>query len=97
MLTISGYGHPHRRDLLRVGALGVGGLKLADVFRVRARAASGSDAPAKSVIMVCLTGGPSHIDTYDPKPDWVLRTSRSARAGRGWRISVCPRAHRSRN
>ena len=62
MLAISGSGHPNRRDLLRIGALGVGSLTLADVLRLRAQAA-GADAPAKSVIMVCLTGGPSHIDT----------------------------------
>src|SRR5438874_2117801 len=69
MLTISGPGRPHRRDLLRVGALGIGGLTLADVLRLRARGAAATAAPAGSVIMVCLTGGPSHIDTYDPKPD----------------------------
>src|SRR4051794_21537787 len=57
-----------RRDFLRLGALGVGGATLADVLRGRARGATPAAAPAKSVIMVCLTGGPSHIDTYDPKP-----------------------------
>lgn len=57
-----------RRDFLRVGALGVGGLTLADVLRLRARGTTATEAPARSVIMVCLTGGPSHIDTYDPKP-----------------------------
>jgi hypothetical protein len=56
-----------RRDFLRVGALGLGGLTLADVLRLRAKA--GTDAPSpRSVIMVCLAGGPSHLDTYDPKP-----------------------------
>jgi uncharacterized protein (DUF1501 family) len=69
MLTISAPALPHRRDLLRIGALGVGGLTLADVLRLRAKAASDTETPPKSVIMVCLTGGPSHIDTYDPKPD----------------------------
>src|SRR5262245_12950120 len=58
-----------RRGFLHLGALGVGGLTLADVLRLRARGATGTPAPAKSVIMLVLSGGPSHIDTYDPKPD----------------------------
>jgi hypothetical protein len=56
-----------RRDFLRVGALGLGGLTLADLLRLRARAASPSSP--RAVIMVCLAGGPSHIDMYDLKPD----------------------------
>jgi hypothetical protein len=56
-----------RRDFLRVGALALGGLTLADVLRSRAQA-SGSSAH-KAVIMVYLPGGPSHIDMYDLKPD----------------------------
>lgn len=59
--------HLNRRDFLRVGALGIGGLTLADLLRLRARAGEGSSA--RSVIMVCLAGGPSHIDTYDLKPN----------------------------
>lgn len=62
-----------RRDFLQVGALTVGGLSLAHVFQLRARAAvvpGGAKAPAagKSVIMVYLHGGPSHMDMYDMKP-----------------------------
>jgi len=56
-----------RRDFLRVGALGLTGLTLADVLRLRAQA--GQTGSPRSVIMVCLAGGPSHIDTYDLKPD----------------------------
>jgi hypothetical protein len=55
-----------RRDFLRVGGLGLGGLTLADVLRLRARAES-RPSP-RAVIMVCLAGGPSHIDMYDLKP-----------------------------
>src|SRR5689334_21945930 len=56
-----------RRDFLCAGALGVGGLSLPDLLRLRAD----GRAPArpKSVIMIFLTGGPSHIDLYDMKPD----------------------------
>jgi hypothetical protein len=58
--------HISRRDFLRVGALGLGGLTLADVLRLRARA--GTTSSPRAVIMVCLAGGPSHIDMYDLKP-----------------------------
>src|SRR5689334_12323772 len=54
-----------RREFFKVGALGLGGLSLADLFRLQGNAASGS---AKSVIMVYLPGGPSHLDMYDLKP-----------------------------
>lgn len=59
---------PNRRNVLQIGALGLGGLSLADVLRLRAQGAGGAAATPKSVIMVCLPGGPSHIDMYDPKP-----------------------------
>jgi uncharacterized protein (DUF1501 family) len=71
MLTFWGAGRRFcdrltRRDFLGVGALGAGGLSLADVLRLRAQAPTGTRP--RSVIMVCLAGGPSHLDTYDPKP-----------------------------
>lgn len=56
-----------RRDFLRVGALGLGGLTLADLLRLRAEGKA--EAGSKSIIMVYLPGGPSHIDMYDLKPD----------------------------
>ncbi|MBL8798994.1 MAG: DUF1501 domain-containing protein [Planctomycetia bacterium] len=56
-----------RRQCLKLGALGLGGLTLPDLLR--ARAAAGQPASRKSVIMICQFGGPSHLDTYDPKPD----------------------------
>jgi hypothetical protein len=59
--------HVHRRDFLKVGALGLGGLTLADVLRLRAQ--EGEAQKPRAVIMVCLAGGPSHIDMYDLKPD----------------------------
>src|SRR5882724_7339414 len=57
-----------RRDFLRVGALSVGGLSMADLLRLNARASS-VPTPGKSVIMVFLHGGPSHLDMYDMKPE----------------------------
>lgn len=71
-LSYSSDGHGaslSRRDLLYAGALGVGGLTLADLMRLRVQGSSVVASPPKSVIMLCLTGGPSHIDTYDPKPN----------------------------
>jgi hypothetical protein len=57
----------NRRDFLRVGGLGLGGLTLPDILRLQAEARSASSP--RSVIMVCLAGGPSHIDMYDLKPE----------------------------
>jgi hypothetical protein len=66
-VTCSG---PGRRDLLRAGVLGFLGLGLDDWFRLRALAADRSrPAPlARNCILIWLAGGPSHIDTFDPKP-----------------------------
>jgi hypothetical protein len=58
-----------RRQFLKVGALSVGGLTLADLLRLKAQGASRAGASGKAVIMVYLNGGPSHIDLYDMKPD----------------------------
>src|SRR6266478_5581398 len=56
-----------RRELLRVGGLAFAGLTLAVLLRLRA--AAGTDTGrGKSVIMIWLRGGPSHIDSYDMKP-----------------------------
>src|SRR5438067_10828032 len=58
-----------RRGFLRAGLLGLGGLGLADLLRLRARGADGKPSPATSCILLWLVGGPSHLDTYDLKPD----------------------------
>ncbi len=56
-----------RRSFLRIGAAGVGGLTLADLLRADANATPG--ATKKSVINIFLSGGPSHQDTFDLKPE----------------------------
>jgi hypothetical protein len=59
-----------RRSFLEIGALGVGGLGLADLLRLRAEAsAAGQPDPDTALIFVWLPGGPPHLDTYDMKPD----------------------------
>lgn len=57
-----------RREFLRVGALGAAGLGLAGYLRL-AEAGEVQNARATAAIFVNLAGGPSHIDTFDLKPD----------------------------
>jgi len=74
MLTI--YGEPakfcdgvSRRSFIKAGFLGAGGLSLADILQLQARAgATGQTARKNSVIFVELAGGPTQFETYDPKP-----------------------------
>ncbi len=56
-----------RGTALGLGTLGCGGLSLVDVLRGDAHAAG--PRAAKSLIYVVLSGGPSHIDMYDLKPE----------------------------
>src|SRR5262245_27467026 len=58
-----------RRSFLKLGSLCVGGLTLADLLRLEAMGAAGKASRSKSVIMIWLEGGPSHIDIYDLKPN----------------------------
>lgn len=55
-----------RRDALAVGALTALGLGLPDLLRSQAR---GPRRRETSVILLWLDGGPSHLETFDPKPD----------------------------
>ena len=56
-----------RRSFVRMGSLAVGGIGLADLLRNESRAAATAKRH-KSVIMVYLTGGIGHQDTFDLKP-----------------------------
>jgi hypothetical protein len=63
-----------RRELLRVGGSAPFGVSLANMLRLgqaQASQASGGAGwgQAKSVILLYLQGGPSHLDLWDPKPD----------------------------
>ncbi len=62
---------PTRRAFLRVGTLGALGLSLGDLLAMRAAAREPSP-PARAVIVLWLWGGPSHLDTFDMKPDAPL-------------------------
>lgn len=59
-----------RRALLQAGAIGACGWSLDALFRAQAnaQAAEQETSPAKSVILLWLWGGPSHLDTFDLKP-----------------------------
>jgi hypothetical protein len=61
-----------RRELLRVGGSAAMGISLANILQLQGAKAEGvAGGPgwgkAKSVILVFLQGGPSHLDLWDPK------------------------------
>src|SRR3990172_9845301 len=65
-----------RRQLLQAGSLGLLGLGAADLFRGRLRASESSSSAglpgfgkAKSCIFLFMWGGPSQLETFDPKPE----------------------------
>ena len=57
-----------RRDFLKVGALGAG-LSLTDYLRMAKAGEVKSTAKAKAAIYIRLGGGPTHMDTFDMKPE----------------------------
>jgi uncharacterized protein (DUF1501 family) len=57
-----------RREFLTIGALTALGLSTTDVLRARAATPS-NRRREMSCILIWLDGGPSHLDTFDPKPD----------------------------
>lgn len=59
-------GPPTRRDILRAGA--VGSLSLSTLLSQRGVAA-GPEPTARACILLFMWGGPSHLDTWDPKPN----------------------------
>jgi len=58
-----------RRNMLKAGMAGLAGLSLPQLLQQRAIADSIKTSANKSLILLWMTGGPSHIDTWDPKPD----------------------------
>ena len=55
-----------RRGFLKIGGLALGGLTLPKLLQ--AEAAAGAKATGKSIINIYLSGGPTHMDTFDLKP-----------------------------
>src|SRR5947209_277925 len=60
-----------RRDFLRAGMLGLGGLSLPWLLRTRAQAAAIKPGFVrdKAVVLIYLAGGASHIETFNPNMD----------------------------
>jgi len=57
-----------RRDFIKVGTLGLGALGLPDLLRARAdAAAAGNEVKDTAVVWLWLSGGPTHVETFDPK------------------------------
>ena len=65
------FGRVSRRNYLRLGVSALAGGTLANLLRLRAEASdAGVVAPRKtSCILIWLDGGPSHLETFDPKPE----------------------------
>lgn len=57
-----------RRELIKCGLLTAGGLSIIEPSRLYAKPTP-LTPKAKSVIQIWMWGGPSHLDTFDPKPD----------------------------
>ncbi len=58
-----------RRNMLKAGLAGVAGLSLPTLLQAKEQALNeGQPLSRKSVILLWMTGGPSHIDTWDMKP-----------------------------
>lgn len=58
-----------RRTMIQAGAIGLAGLGMADVSRLRGESSGDRVVPKKSVIFLFLTGGLSHQDSFDLKPE----------------------------
>jgi hypothetical protein len=58
-----------RRNFLQVGALGMAGLTLADILRAEGSGTATPIARDKAIINIHLSGGPSHQDMFDLKPN----------------------------
>ena len=58
-----------RRDFLRIGSAGFGGLTLANLLRAESNLPSAKSSSKKAIINVHLSGGPPQIDMFDLKPD----------------------------
>jgi hypothetical protein len=70
--TTAAFALESRRRVLRAGFLGLGGLSLASLLQLETQAKEAglsSSKRAKSVILYFAHGGPSHLETYDMKPE----------------------------
>ncbi|WP_425618555.1 DUF1501 domain-containing protein [Anatilimnocola sp. NA78] len=79
MLRIEGTAQRHcdrlsRREMLRIGGVGLGGLSLPALLQHRAQGHVNPAAKAKSVIVLFHSGGVGQHETWDPKPEGPTET-----------------------
>src|SRR5688500_15768107 len=60
---------PSRRELLKLAAAGVGSGSLSAWVEPLAARAAGDGRKGRACVVLWMDGGPSHLDTFDPKPD----------------------------
>ena len=83
-----------RRAALQLGACGFGYLAFAGLQGLQAQAAEAVAGPlspkksplpakAKHVIFLCMQGGPSHVDTFDHKPELTKDNGKAPPSGKG--------------
>ena len=68
MRTFRSQPHVNRRQLMQLGAVGGFGLTLPKLLAAENTVGAPWPAKIKSCILIFYYGGPSHIDTFDPKP-----------------------------
>src|SRR4026209_239444 len=80
-----------RRNFIRIGALGLGGLALPQLLQAEAKA--GIRKSHKAVIMIYLPGGPPHQDTFDLNLDAPSETPGDVRGERRPSAANVPGIH----
>ena len=74
-----------RRDFVRIGALSLGSLALPQLLAAKEAAKQQNYFRHKSVVLLFLGGGPSHIETFNPNTGTATETSPFSSA-RNWEI-----------
>src|SRR6185436_14053796 len=70
-----------RRDFIKVGSLGFLGIHMSQALRLAAATGTKLEGKAKSCILLFLEGGPSQMDTWDPKPSSAFKAISTNVAG----------------
>ena len=69
----------NRRELLQVGYSGLLGIGVPSIWAGQAAGSAASSRKARAVVLVFLTGAPSHLDTFDLKPERPLKSGAISR------------------
>lgn len=69
MSTQKSRGVATRRDCLKLGLGALFGAGFTDLLRIKAQSTTGGTSAARSCILIWMDGGPTHYETFDPKPD----------------------------